>query len=56
MGALMIDLNLSKSIQSAAGLKALKACCQWAILNVQIIILLFTFTAHKYILNPSVIK
>ena len=31
-----IYLNLSKAIQSVAGLKDLKqACCQWALLNAQ---------------------
>ena len=34
-----IYLNLSKSIQSAAWL-SVEACCQWAVLNVQIMTLL----------------
>ena len=43
-----IYLHLFKWIQSAAGLKALKpAQCQWALLNVQIITLLFPFTVQK---------
>ena len=41
-----IDLNLSKSTQSAAGLKALKPAANGRLLNLQIITLLFTVTAR----------
>ena len=49
-----IYLHLSKSIQSAAGLKDLKPAANGWYLNVQIMTLLFTFTVQKYI-YPSVI-
>ena len=42
-------INLSKSIQSAAGLKALKPAGNGRLLNVRIIFQLFTFTVQKYI-------
>ena len=44
-----IYINLSKSTQSAAVLKPFEACCQWALLNVKIMTLLFTFSVYKYI-------
>ena len=47
-----IDLNLSKSTQSAAGVEGFEACCQWALLNVKISTLLFPFTVQKYIYHP----
>ena len=51
-----IYLNLSKSAQSAAGLKAFRSLLPiWALLDVQIITLLFPFTVQKYI-YPAVSK
>ena len=44
-----IYLKLSKSTQSAAGLNTLEAGCQWALLDVQIMTLLFPLTVQKYI-------
>ena len=48
-----IYLNLSKSTQSAPGLKALKPAANGSyLINVQIITLLFSFTVQKYIYPP----
>ena len=41
-----IYLNLSKSLQSAERAESFEACCQWALLNVQFITILFTFAVH----------
>ena len=40
-----IELNLSKSTQSAADMKALT--CQWALLNVHVITQLFPFAVQN---------
>ena len=32
--------------------ESFEACCQWALLNVQVITLLFPFTVQKYICPP----
>ena len=45
--------HLSKSTWSNCRAKSFEACCQWALLNVQITPLLFTSTAEKYI-YPSI--
>ena len=52
MGA--FDLNLFKSIQSAAGLKAMKPAGNWRCLICKIMTLLFTFSAQKLYIFPSV--
>ena len=46
-------LNLSKPNSKVPLAESFEVCYQWALLNVQIITLLFTFTAHMYI-YPSV--
>ena len=49
-----VYLNLSTSTQRPAGLNALKpSCCQWALLNVQISTLLFTFTVVQMHIYPA---
>ena len=35
------------------GDESFEACCQWALLNVQIITLLFQLTVQKYIYPPD---
>ena len=51
-------MHLSQSFQinlkrcRAETSESFEACCQWVLLNVQIITLLFTFTIQKYIYPP----
>ena len=44
--------RISKSTQKRRWAESFAGCCQWALLDVQIMILLFPFTVHKYIYPP----
>ena len=46
---------LPNRLKAQQGWKLFEACCQWALLNVQIMTLLFTFTVQKY-MHPPVTK
>ena len=50
-----IYLNLFPMNSKRCRAESYEACCQWALLTVQIISLLFRFTVHKYI-HPPVSK
>ena len=43
---------ISNQLKAPHGDERFEACCQWEILNVQIITLLFPFTVQKYIYPP----
>ena len=47
-----IYLNHSESTQEHHRAESFETCCQWVLVNVQIITLLFTFTVQKYIYPP----
>ena len=44
---------VSNQLKAPQGWKLLKPACQWALLNIQIITLLFPFTVQKYIYPPD---
>ena len=45
--------SMHSMLVAPQGDESFEACCQWALLHVQIITLLFQFTVHKYINLPS---